>query len=50
MVHNSTMKLVCFDLVVWKLWDLQIDFVLGPDSVALCYELGLKSCNVGFSH
>ena len=42
-MHNSTMELVCFDLVVWK----PKDFALAPDNIALCYELSFVSYKAG---
>ena len=50
LMHNSAMRLICFDHFIEKVLDLKIDFVLGPDNIALCYELGFEACNMGFCH
>ena len=32
-----------YDIVVEKLWESEIDFVIRPENVAWCYKLGYES-------
>ena len=47
LVHTSAMRPEHHYDCVQKLWDFEIDVVLGPDSVTWCYELGFETYNVG---
>ena len=50
-MHNSAMGPEhYYDFGVEKLWDSEIDFVLGPDNVAWCYKLGFESYKVSLLH
>ena len=47
-MHNSAMGPEhYYDFVVEKLLDSEIDFALGPENVAWCYELGFVLYKVG---